>query len=151
MIRAVSASTRARARLLSVAAVVLVTVFNGACGSPGNRPPQKAEEPKPKIGLLMDTLDERWQRDRDLFMTAVVTLPEIGAEFRVEGAEAREPFRGEVPQRILQAPRPPIERAERQPGFGQGRVPGHGIFESDAALGRIAEAHRVDAAQVGEA
>ena len=66
-------------RILSVLSFACV-----ACG-PSSRPvPQ--QEPKPKIGLLMDTLgkDERWQRDRDLFVERV---KELDGEVMVEAAE----------------------------------------------------------------
>lgn len=55
-----------------------------ACGPSPNRtaPP---EEPQPKIGLLMDTLQhERWPRDRDLF---VERATQLRAEVLVETAE----------------------------------------------------------------
>ena len=44
------------------------------------------EEPRPKIGLLMDTLkqEERWQRDRDLFLERA---KELDADVLVEAAE----------------------------------------------------------------
>ena len=41
-------------------------------------------EPRPKIGLLMDTLDERWQRDRDLFLERA---QQLDADVLVEAAE----------------------------------------------------------------
>ncbi len=67
-------------RILSVLSLVCV-----ACGPSSPRPVQQ-EEPKIKIGLLMDTLqkDERWQRDRDLF---VERAKELDAEVMVEAAE----------------------------------------------------------------
>ena len=56
-----------------------------ACGSSSERPIRPAEEPRPKIGLLMDTLqEERWQRDRDLFLERA---KELGADVLVESAE----------------------------------------------------------------
>jgi D-xylose transport system substrate-binding protein len=57
-----------------------------ACGSSSSRPAQPAEEPRPKIGLLMDTLqkEERWQRDRDLFLERA---KELNADVLVEAAE----------------------------------------------------------------
>jgi D-xylose transport system substrate-binding protein len=64
--------------LTSVAALV----FAAACSSSSSRPPVK-EEPKPKIGLLMDALDGRWTRDRDLFVERV---KELDAEVMVEAA-----------------------------------------------------------------
>jgi D-xylose transport system substrate-binding protein len=55
-----------------------------ACG-PSSPPPQRQEEPKPKIGLLMDTLqEERWQRDRDLFLERA---KQLRADVLVESAE----------------------------------------------------------------
>jgi D-xylose transport system substrate-binding protein len=62
----------------------LWSALAAGCGSPANRPPQPQEEPKPKIGLLMDTLDERWQRDRALFLERA---QELDAEVLVEAAE----------------------------------------------------------------
>src|SRR5688572_9995476 len=57
-----------------------------ACGTSqeGTRKPQG--EPRPKIGLLMDTLKEgeRWQRDRDLFLERA---KELRADVLVESAE----------------------------------------------------------------
>ncbi len=56
-----------------------------ACGPSTPRPAQQ-EEPRPKIGLLMDTLhqEERWQRDRDLFLERA---KELDADVLVEAAE----------------------------------------------------------------
>lgn len=55
-----------------------------ACGPSAPRP-QRQEEPRPKIGLLMDTLqEERWQRDRDLFLERA---KQLRAEVIVESAE----------------------------------------------------------------
>jgi D-xylose transport system substrate-binding protein len=84
MIRAVTASLGTRGTSASILGIALVTVLAAACGSPANRPSQPPEEPKPKIGLLMDTLDERWQRDRELFLERA---QELDAEVLVEAAE----------------------------------------------------------------
>ena len=48
--------------------------------------PRNRQEPRPKIGLLMDTLqeEERWQRDRDLFLERA---KELDADVLVEAAE----------------------------------------------------------------
>lgn len=55
-----------------------------ACGQSADRP-RPQEEEKLKIGLLMDTLqEERWQRDRDLFVERV---RQMRAEVLVESAE----------------------------------------------------------------
>ena len=64
--------------------VGLLAGFLMACGpSPA---PQRQEEPRPKIGLLMDTLqnEERWLRDRDLFLERA---KQMRAEVLVESAE----------------------------------------------------------------
>lgn len=54
------------------------------CGPSADRPRPQPEE-VPKVGLLMDTLEEeRWQRDRDLFLERV---REMRAEVLVESAE----------------------------------------------------------------
>jgi D-xylose transport system substrate-binding protein len=65
---------------------IVCSILIAACGPSSNRPPRPAEEPKPKIGLLMDTLqkEERWQRDRDLFLERA---KELNAEVLVEAAE----------------------------------------------------------------
>ena len=84
MTRAVRASFRARARSISIAALVCLATFVAGCGSPSSKPPQQAQEPRPKIGLLMDTLDERWQRDRDLFLERA---QQLDADVLVEAAE----------------------------------------------------------------
>jgi D-xylose transport system substrate-binding protein len=56
-----------------------------ACGPPPDRSALRKQEPTPKIGLLMDTLEEeRWQRDRDLFLERA---KQLGAEVLVESAE----------------------------------------------------------------
>jgi D-xylose transport system substrate-binding protein len=69
--------------------LLVVGVLSGAlaaCGTSqeGTRKPQ--EEPRPKIGLLMDTLreGERWTRDRDLFLERA---KELRAEVLVESAD----------------------------------------------------------------
>jgi D-xylose transport system substrate-binding protein len=65
------------------ALVVGVTLIV-ACGQSTNRPPQQ-QEARPRIGLLMDTLqEERWQRDRDLFLERA---RELRADVLVESAE----------------------------------------------------------------
>jgi D-xylose transport system substrate-binding protein len=66
-----------------LALVVCLSVLVNACGSSSQKagPPQ---EPRPKIGLLMDTLEGRWLRDRDLF---VERATQLGADVLVEAAE----------------------------------------------------------------
>ena len=56
-----------------------------ACGQSSNRALQQQLDSRPKIGLLMDTLqEERWQRDRDLFLERA---KQLGADVLVESAE----------------------------------------------------------------
>lgn len=57
-----------------------------ACGPSPERPAQQPQEARPQIGLLMDTLqqEERWQRDRDLF---VERAKQMDADVLVEAAE----------------------------------------------------------------
>ncbi len=72
-------------RYRSILVIALFSIAAAGCGGgSSSRPPQQQQEPKPKIGLLMDTLDERWQRDRDLF---VERAQQLDAEVLVEAAE----------------------------------------------------------------
>lgn len=60
----------------------ILSALVAACSKP---PPQIKQEPRPKVGLLMDTLqEERWQRDRDLFLQRA---KELGTDVLVEAAE----------------------------------------------------------------
>ena len=65
--------------------ITLLSAVLGACGS-SERRPRVQEAPRPKIGLLMDTLssEERWKRDHDLFVERV---KQMGADVLVEAAE----------------------------------------------------------------
>jgi D-xylose transport system substrate-binding protein len=65
--------------------IVTLTALLSACGSPSERRAQ-LKEARPKLGLLMDTLreEERWQRDRDLFLERA---KQLGADVLVEAAE----------------------------------------------------------------
>jgi D-xylose transport system substrate-binding protein len=69
----------------SVVIIGILSSFFAACGPSPERAPQRQEEPRPKIGLLMDTLEEgeRWPRDRDLF---VERAKERDADVLVESA-----------------------------------------------------------------
>lgn len=57
-----------------------------ACGPASDRAAQPTQQARLKIGLLMDTLqkEERWQRDRDLFVERV---KQMEADVLVEAAE----------------------------------------------------------------
>ena len=66
----------------SVLVIGMLSALVATCGQP---PPPPKQEPRPKIGLLMDTLQEdRWKRDRDLFLQRA---KELGTEVVVEAAE----------------------------------------------------------------
>jgi D-xylose transport system substrate-binding protein len=80
MITRIESQTRGRSTLFLLA---VLTVLVAACGG-SSRPPAPAEEPRPKIGLLMDTLDGRWPRDRDLF---IERAKELDADVLVEAAD----------------------------------------------------------------
>src|SRR5262245_66102968 len=64
--------------------VLVVSAPLTACGQSSRPLPQ--QDTRPKIGLLMDTLakEERWQRDRDLFLERA---QQLNAEVLVEAAE----------------------------------------------------------------
>ncbi len=70
----------------AVVIIAILSTFVSACGPSPERAPQREEEPRPKIGLLMDTMEEgeRWPRDRDLF---VERAKEREADVLVESAE----------------------------------------------------------------
>jgi D-xylose transport system substrate-binding protein len=76
--------TRPRSIVFGILSAIVLAC--AACGGGSSRPAQAPEEPRPKIGLLMDTLgkEERWQRDRDLF---VERAKELDADVLVEAAE----------------------------------------------------------------
>src|SRR4051812_34876042 len=73
-------------RILALVAALLFAAMGGACVQ---GPPEKGDSGKSRtgpvrIGLSMDTLkEERWQRDRDLF---VARAKELGAEVLVQSA-----------------------------------------------------------------
>ena len=66
--------------------VVMLSALLSACGPSSDNRTRFKEDPRPKIGLLMDTLgvEERWQRDRDLF---VERAKQLRADVLVEAAE----------------------------------------------------------------
>ncbi|MCA1562743.1 MAG: substrate-binding domain-containing protein [Acidobacteria bacterium] len=69
----------------SASVIATLSALFIACGPSPDRAARQQEAPKPKVGLLMDTLqEERWQRDRDLFLERA---KQLGAEVLVESAE----------------------------------------------------------------
>jgi D-xylose transport system substrate-binding protein len=76
---------------------ILLALTALATGCGGGRPP-RPQAPKLRIGLLLDTLtEERWQRDRDLF---VERAKELGADVLVQEANG-DPARQEQQARDM--------------------------------------------------
>lgn len=83
--------------LTGLVLAVLASILCAACGSSGTKPepnsasnaPTTAGKDSPiKIGLLLETLkEERWLRDRDLF---VKKAQELGAEVEIQVAEGND-------------------------------------------------------------
>lgn len=64
---------------------LIVGALTGALAACGPSTPPPQQEARPKIGLLMDTLqEERWQRDRDLFLERA---KQVRVKVLVESAE----------------------------------------------------------------
>ena len=88
-------------RLLAVIAALTCATFGAACVQ---GPTQKADSGKPRsgpirIGLSMDTLkEERWQRDRDLF---VARAKELGAEVLVQSANGDDKVQTQQAENLL--------------------------------------------------
>ena len=72
------------ARYYSVIVSSILSAFLIACGSSSERTAKPTEEPRPKIGFLMDTVEDRWERDRDLF---VERAQQMGADVLVEAGQ----------------------------------------------------------------
>jgi D-xylose transport system substrate-binding protein len=73
--------------MISFKPAFVVLVFSALLAACGQSPkPLPKGDPRPKIGLLMDTLakEERWQRDRDLFLARA---QQLNADVLVEAAE----------------------------------------------------------------
>ena len=73
-------------RCSSLFVIGILAGFLAACGSSQEGTRKPVGEPRPKIGLLMDTLKEgeRWTRDRDLFLERA---KELRADVLVESAD----------------------------------------------------------------
>ena len=73
-------------RFLVIGLTLYMLIFSG-CAAPGRpEPPEQEEqdEAKIQIGITFDSfLIERWQRDRDVFVSAA---QELGAEVNVQNA-----------------------------------------------------------------
>ena len=71
-------------RYSSAIVIGMLSALAITCG-PSQQRAQPQREPRPQVGLLMDTLEEgeRWTRDRDLF---VERTKELGADVLVESA-----------------------------------------------------------------
>jgi D-xylose transport system substrate-binding protein len=67
----------------AIAVAIAGLTLAASCG--GGTPPKKADSGPMKIGLLLDQLrEERWQRDRDLFVTRA---EDLGAKVEVKEGE----------------------------------------------------------------
>ena len=71
-------------RFGSALVIGILSGLLAACGPSQDRAAQQKQEPRPKIGLLMDTLDGRWPRDRDLILERA---KELRADVLVESAD----------------------------------------------------------------
>jgi D-xylose transport system substrate-binding protein len=77
-----------RLRFVAITLAVLFTSFAAACVERPADNNSKNDSPRIRIGLSMDTLkEERWQRDRDLFMERA---KELGAEVLVQSADGND-------------------------------------------------------------
>lgn len=87
-------------RFASLGVLCLSALLAIGCGGSGS---QTADQKKPKfekikIGLLLDTLHERWKRDRDLFVERAQFL---GAEVLVEAAEGDKARQAQLADKLL--------------------------------------------------
>src|SRR5687768_15220730 len=73
---------------LFLATLALLCIVDSNSGFADDKRADKRADKKIKIGLSMDTLkEERWQRDRDLF---VAKAKELGAEVAVQAANSND-------------------------------------------------------------
>lgn len=80
--------------LLTLLAVCIVGLLTGCSNSPEIVTQEKTESDKIQIGFCFDSfLIERWERDRDVFVT---TAKELGAEVNVQNAN------GDIEEQIAQ-------------------------------------------------
>ncbi|HYJ45341.1 MAG TPA: substrate-binding domain-containing protein, partial [Pyrinomonadaceae bacterium] len=91
-------------KLIRILALVAALLFAAAGGACVQGPPEKGDSGKPhsgpvRIGLSMDTLkEERWQRDRDLF---VARAKELGAEVLVQAANGDDKVQTQQAENLL--------------------------------------------------
>lgn len=71
-----------------------------ACGGGSSQSPAAKKAPAVKVGLLLDTQHERWERDRDL-IAEVVT--DMGGELMVDWAEGNQARQNEQAQKMVDA------------------------------------------------
>jgi D-xylose transport system substrate-binding protein len=91
-----AAGRTTRVRALSVAALLASAL---ACGGSGDTPSTERRRPGPiKIGFLLDTTHERWQRDRDLFTERAQFL---GAQVIVEAGEGDKARQAQLADKML--------------------------------------------------
>jgi D-xylose transport system substrate-binding protein len=73
------------------------TLAAAGCGSSGPQPEKKKLE-RLKVGLLLDTTHERWQRDKELFTERAQTL---GAQVLVEAAEGDKDRQAQLADKLI--------------------------------------------------
>jgi D-xylose transport system substrate-binding protein len=80
--------------MIAIAATLALVT---ACGG-GAPPPAREDRQAPKVGLLMDTLHERWQKDRDIF---IERAREVGGEVVVRAAEGDHARQAKLAEELL--------------------------------------------------
>ncbi len=86
-------------RFASLGALCLSAMLAMGCGGSSSQPAEQKKKLEPiKIGLLLDTLHERWQRDRDLFVERAQFL---GAKVLVEAAEGDKDKQAQLADKLL--------------------------------------------------
>jgi D-xylose transport system substrate-binding protein len=90
---------RSTNKLLAVITVAMLVAAGCVCG-PGQNCQEGKDPNRPiRIGLSMDTLkEERWQRDRDLF---VARAKELGAEVQVQAANGDDRIQTQQAENLL--------------------------------------------------
>jgi len=88
--------------LLKMALILSLALGLVSCGggAPAERPAKAARPPALKVGLLLDDVHERWERDRQLIQEVVT---DMGADLLVEVADGDQARQLEQAQQMLDA------------------------------------------------